>query len=405
MSGLLIRLLAGWRLIRVSGPASERLITQVIAQGYRLWNVQRRGDELSALLTEEGYAALDDLAKSLRLTVTSERQGGLPFRWSQMRLRPFLFVGFATAWLMVGYATSHVWAIKVGTFTVTPTAKMALIRAAEQSGLQVGVGASTLDIPQIRRTMLTHLPQYSWIGIRIEGMVAVIDGIRLVTPPPSHLPPRLVALRSGKVTAIFVYMGEPDVVPGERVHKGQSLISGVVSDISPNQPPGAKKPLEENVITPAQGEVMADVHYRVTMFQAFVRHVYKQTGRTFVERFIEFEPGSLLAVPGLTSMPFSDYNTRKIVKTVRFSGVDLPVRMIDLVYNERVIRAVRLSRRQAIRECRRRALDQLEHMVPKEGKRISDQVQVTFVKKGVRVTLNWVVNSNIAASPNTAVRS
>ncbi len=399
MSGLLLRALAGWRQIRIKGGRAEHLVSRLIAEGYRLWKVERRGNELWALISEEGFEVLAQLAQELGVELITARRGGLPFRWRQIRQRPFLLLGFVSAWLIVLYATSHVWAIKVTEPNLPPSAQSELIRAAGRAGLKIGANERRLNIPDIRRKMLSRLPEYSWIGIHIKGMVAVIDGIRFVKRPPDHLPPRLVATRSGKVTAIFVYMGAADVLVGEQVQKGQSLISGVVTEVAARQPNDAKKPVEESVLTPAEGEVRADVTYQQRLFQPFVAKRLVKTGHKRHRRFVQFEGGGMLAIPSLSPIPFTHYTVEKNVRDVSFAGVGLPVRVIDLVYNEEVIHTVRLNRREAVQRGRIKALVDLRKKVPKNGQRVGSIMAVSYAKDGVWVTQTWIINCNIAAPP------
>lgn len=402
MTGLLLRLFTGWRLIRLKGRQSERLISGVVSRGYRLWHVERQRDELWCLVTEEGYEALSSLASEFAIEIATERRGGLPFRWRQFRSRPFLAVGLASAWLLVWYMTSHIWAIQVVAPQATPATQAELIAAAARSGLRIGAGTNRLDIPQIRRTMLSSLPQYSWIGIHTRGMVAVIDAVRFVERPSNHLPARLVASSAGRVTEVYVYMGTADVGRDELVQKGQTLISGVVIDAPPIQPKGAKKPVEESVLTPAEGQVLADVTYRVHLFQPLKESRQIATGHSFVQYFLEFGRSYVMTIPLMSPMPFKHYDIQKIVRPIRFAGIELPVEVVQLVYNEKVIHTVSLSAHDAIRQGRQRALAEMEKKIPKDGKPVRQSLKVAAEKTGVWVTLTRVINHNIAAPPNAA---
>ncbi len=397
MTGLIVRLLAGWRLIRIRGRFSERLISQVALTGYRLWRIERHGDEFFGLITEDGYEFLSQLADTMGVTALTERRGGLPFRWRQIRRRPFLVVGLISAWLMVGYMTSHVWAITVVAPNLQPGAEATLIRAAEQSGLTIGASRQALDINRIRRIMLARLPQYSFIGIHLQGMVAVVSGMRFVGPPPKQLPQRLVSDARGRVTSVFIYMGLAKVAVGDYVNQGQTLIEGAVTDVPFARQSGSKTPTAQSVITPAKGKIMADVDYHVRVFQPYFSRRTMDTGRRFVQRFIQWNHQTVVSVPSLRSVPFLHYHTQRVEKPVSFGGVPLPVRMIELVYNEWTIRSIRLSRRRATQAARCRARWKMEQIAPKHDKPVSTRMRVRASKTGITVNLVWVVNRNIAA--------
>jgi similar to stage IV sporulation protein len=405
MSGLLIRLLSGWRLIALKGRGLEALVSQAAEMGYRLWRVERQRDELILLTTENGYEAIKELVEGRLIEIRTVKRGGLPFRWRQIRRRPFLLLGLATAMVLVVFAMSHVWAIRVQASGLTPSQEQALVGAANRAGLTVGSTKPGLNVALIRRRMLQELPEYSWIGLHVDGMVAVIDGLRFVGRPPNHLPSRLIATRSGKITTVFVYMGAPDVSKGEEVKKGQVLISGVVSDVSPVRPKGATKPEEQSVVTPAEGEVFADTRYEVKYFQPFVEKAWTATGHRVQERFLSFDHGPVLPVPSWPPLRFTHYDIQKNVQMVRFAGVELPVRVIDLVYNEKVMRTLRLTRREAALRGRQHALAAMKKIVPRDGRKVSEAVSVSMDKKGVWVRITWVMNSNIAQAPDLAPRS
>ncbi len=399
MSGILVRLFSGWRRVRIKGRGAERVLSALADRGFRVWQIQRRRDELYALLTEEGYDHLLFLTEGRPFEVTSVSQGGLPFRWRQWRRRPFLLLGLLTSLAMIWCATSRIWVVEVRVPNLAPGEEQQLIHVAESSGLRLGSSRNAINIPKVRRHMLGQLPQYSWIGIHTKGVVAEIDAVRIVKRPPDHLPPRLVAAQSGKVTAVFVYIGAADVLPGEEVRRGQTLISGVVSGEPPVQPEGNKKPVEESVVTPAEGEVMADVTYRKKLFQPLRKEVARPTGRVYIKRFVEWDKSALAEIPNLRPLGFSHYQVRKKVEPLRFADVHLPVQVIEMVYNEEDIRSVPLTVKAAEAYAKERLTRELEHQVPKDSIRVKQSWRVVRSKKGVWVTLTWVMNRNIAKPP------
>lgn len=398
MSGLLVRLFGGWRIVRIQGPRAERLISALANHGYRMWRIERHRDELEGMVTQTGYEVLIALAKEAGVEVVTVRRGGLPFRWRQMRRRPFLFAGLVTALLMVWYATGHIWVVEVAIPNMPPAQQEQLLQNAEAAGLRVGASRS-IDIHAVRRHMLQTLPGYSWIGLHTDGVVAVIDGIRIVKRPDDYLPPKLVANANGKVTSIFVYIGSAEVMPGEEVRRGQTLITGVVT----GEPPGqeeAKDKKEESVVTPAEGEVLANVNYQVKVFQPFRKEVGRPTGKVYVQRFLEFDRRSIVEIPHLTPLPFRYYDVQKKVQTVRFAGVDLPVRIIEMVYNEKVIKSVPLKFKAAARLAQERAAAEIRQEVPKGSIRVRQSEKLVQTKGGLWVTLTWVMNRNIAEPPS-----
>ncbi|MCY0898765.1 MAG: sporulation protein YqfD [Firmicutes bacterium] len=399
MKGYLARTLGGWRQVRLRGHRPERLVEQCLAEGFEMWQLERDHGDLMALVTERGYQALVRLAPDLGIDIASIRQGGLPMRWHEIRRRPFLLVGLLTWWAIVSYATSRVWVVNVDVPNVSVVEAQALLTAARLAGLAVGVPRHLLNIPQIRRRMLSELPQFSWIGIHTRGMVAMIEAVPLVVRPPNHLPSRLVASKSGRVTAVEVYMGAAEVAPGENVKAGQTLIQGVVTAKLPDRDTDEGAEREESVVTPAEGRVLADVTYRVTAFQALKSEERKLTGRTFVQRFLLLNDRTIWPIPTLSSNPFRSYVEEKFQEPIHWAGVDLPIEMISVVYNEVVTKSVHLTPVQARSLARERALNEIRRMVPGDATRVRESQTVKTERTGVRVTIEWVMNENIAKPP------
>ncbi|PSR23623.1 MAG: hypothetical protein C7B45_02325 [Sulfobacillus acidophilus] len=399
MSGWLWRQLRGWRHLYMSGDHLESVVADVIAQGFRIWRVQRCGDQFECVVTESAYGYVQNLAGAYGLSIRTERQGGIPFRWQQIHRRPFLLLGLVTAVAMIVYATSHIWVVQVNDPDLSASAKAKMVQAVAKAGLKVGVSRSALDIAAIRRRTLMQLPEYSWIGIRVQGVVASLDGIRFVTHPPEHLSLQLVASHPGRVSAVYVYMGDPQVRAGEMVSQGQTLIAGVVRESSGD----AKSPVSHSLVTPAEGVVMADVTYRARVFQPWIEHTWQSTAERVVHRYIELSNGEMVPVWGFEPLPFEHFTVQKIVRPLHFAGVEWPVRMVDLVYNKRVSRTIRLTRRQAVRRARERAMADIGKMVPKSASRVQDQVRVTLAPNGVWVSVTWVMNQNIAV-PGRSVK-
>lgn len=406
MNGSLVRALRGWRKIRVRGRRGERLFSDVARHGYRIWRIERvNADQLTAYVTEDGFFFVKKVADERDIVVDSLEQGGMPVRWNQMKSRPFMGVGFLTSLLLIWYATSHVWAVQVGTSNLAVGSERQLIAVAERSGIRVGASRSALNIPVIRQHMLQQLPHYAWIGIHVKGMVVVIDVVRLVERPHNHLAPKLVASDSGTVTAVYVYMGEPEVAVGERVTKGQTLISGVVTGTPPRSTTAQPHESEDSVTTPAEGEVYADVTYRSRVFQPFRERVLVPSGKHYIQRFVSFDQGKQYALPTLSEMPYRYYAVSTTDTALRFSGVKLPIRIIRMVYNEEVPRTIRLQGKAALAEGMRSAVASMKRRVPPDAKQVRQNVVVKRGKDGLWITLTWVMNRNIALMPSTVHKS
>lgn len=396
MGDFLYRFLSGWVEVRITGRHVEALISQIADAGYRLWSLQRRGGTFTFLVTLNALPVIREEALQRDLTVQLLRRGGLPIEWRKSRRRPFLGVGLLTAIGLVIYATSRIWVVDAVTPNISTAARAQLVSTAEKSGLTLGSVRKRLDIPAIRARMIRMLPQYSWIGISIHGVLATIQVVPLVSRPPFHTFSSIVAAESGTITKMLVYMGAPEVSVGEKVHKGQTLISGAVSAPSRVQPEGAKEPQLETVITPAEGDVFANVAHSVQVFQPFWQASVHSTHRSFVQAFLMVGNEGPWQYQGWGPVPFRHYQEHRIMTQVQYRGVNLPIKRLKIVYNETIITRRRLSRARVLALAVHRATEELSRAQKNKGPVVQVSQKARWTAKGVWVRVVWVVNQNIA---------
>lgn len=403
MKDYLYRILGGWAEVELSGSRAERVLSLLALKNHRIWRVSRQGDRMFLTISLTALKDLRHIADEHHVHLRFGRRGGLPFRWTAASRRPFLFVGLISAFALVLYVTSHLWVIDVSVQGITPENRARLIETAELSGLRLGTSRRRVDLTRIRADMQKSLPDYSWIGIDIHGVVATIEAIPLARRPRLHLHPRMVADKGGRVTQMFVYMGSPEVAVGEDVTRGQTLIAGVVSGTLPDK--GDAKPSEDSVVTPAEGEVFADVTYRATVYQSFKSRIQKPTGRRVTQYLFDVDNSWVVATPQLGLRP-SHYQIQRQESPVRWAGVTWPLESIKIVYNEIQLRQVRYRPQQALKLAMRRATSDLTHRLPK-GIRIVKKAERVLKKttSGVTVQLVWTVNRNIATTPRAARKS
>ncbi len=396
MSDFLYRFMSGWMEIRVKGHHVERFISKIAQSGYRLWSVRRIEDSYIFFATLSAIPLIRQEALDHDLTVTFLRRGGLPIEWKKSQRRPFLWVGVLTALALVFYATSRIWVVDAVTPNLSSKARAELVVIAERSGLKLGSVRKQLDIPVIRARMTRALPQYSWIGITVHGVLATIQVVPLVKRPLDHTFPAIVAAESGQVTQLFVYMGAPEVIVGESVQKGQTLISGAVSAPSRIQPEGLKEPQLETVITPAEGDVFANVLHRVNVFQPLWQDTVVTTSHVFVRSFLLIGGRGPLQYQGFGKIPFRHYAQHRYITQLVYRGVNLPIKVLKIVYNETIITRRRLSRTEALALAFHRADRELSRNVAGKGPVVKISRAARRTPRGVWVRVGWVVNQNIA---------
>ncbi|MCL4495143.1 MAG: sporulation protein YqfD [Firmicutes bacterium] len=395
MIDLFYRFLWGWVEVTISGPRPERIISRLALSGQRLWAVSKTRAGYRFITPLAGVPVLRTIVRHEHYRVHFGRRGGWPFRWRQFITRPFLGIGALSAIALIFFTTSRIWIIDVPGTQNSTQAKTRIIQAAALAGIRPGTPRSTLNLRESRLRMERLLPQYAFIGLSMHGVLVRVHVFPRVNKPASETPLRIIAGHSGRLTNMLVYMGDPEVAPGEFVRKGQTLISGAVSAPVPVQPEGTTKPMTESVRTAAKGEVFADVRYRVFVTQPYRIVESSVTGNHFTQMFVQMNGHAPILITGYGKVPFRFYRTDKIVHPLMWQGVNLPVETVKIVYNEIQRRRVTLTKKQALARARQLAARRVDQMVH-EGTKLRRHETVQWSKRGVSVQLISVVNQNIA---------
>lgn len=403
MIDYLYRIVWGWVEVIMTGAGVEAVMSRIVMAGHRLWRVHRIAGGMRFVASMKSLPAIRRASRGQGIRVRFGHRGGAPFYGKTAHRRPFLLLGLLSAAVMVGTITARVWVIAPPP-GLSPRAQAVLVDKAEASGLYPGVSKAGLALTAIRGKMLRALPEYSWIGITVHGVVAQIQVVPFVGRPRPHVLPRLVALYSGRVTDVWVYMGEARVNAGDRVRRGQTLIEGAVTEVMPDASAEASH-LTQTVKTPAEGVVWANVDYRCRLFQPYRITRFSPTGRVYTALYLSLPDRSLVPIRGFHKVPYRHYKVSRTVNPIRWSGVTLPVELIKMVYNQEIGRSEAYSRTEAIRRATTAAEQRLSAEVPRDGRVIGRKRRVQATKTGVWVDVTWTVNQDIAGSVHELKRT
>ena len=109
-----------------------------------------------------------------------------------------------------------------------------ILTALESLGVYPGVSGLRLDNPQIRSRMQASLGKLSWCTIQVRGSRALVV-VRERRPPPKIVDDRqateVIASKSGTIEKLNVLEGKPLIHRGDTVLRGQTLITGILSDL------------------------------------------------------------------------------------------------------------------------------------------------------------------------------
>ena len=214
--------------VRIEGVNLEKLLSAASEAGIVLRRVQRSAQRTMRMqVRADGIKALEALCSRYGWACERVRLGPtlllLRFLKRRFMLMPALLLGILIVWLSsqmilivcIEHAQQN--AAQVKSFLM-------------EKGVRPGRLKAALSLDALEAELAFAMPGLAFSGLRYEGSTLICDcrpsaeGEQLAVAGDGV---DIVALQSGIVKRIWASSGTPQVQPGQAVHKGQVLISGV----------------------------------------------------------------------------------------------------------------------------------------------------------------------------------
>lgn len=227
----IIRFFRGIVRFRIHNGFVERFINLCAHGGVPLWGGHKIDGVYSACTTLKGSHRLESFAQKAGVTLEMDAPWGVPALWQKGRGRIGLLGGAVVLLVSLFFMSSFVWQIDiVGAQRVEEQNILDVLR---DLGVRRGTLCRSIDAVDISRQMLLRLPDLSWAAVNIRGSVATVEIKERVVPPPrvdDKIPHNVVANKTGFITYMEVYEGQPTVKVGDSVMEGDILVSGIMED-------------------------------------------------------------------------------------------------------------------------------------------------------------------------------
>lgn len=216
----------------------------------RMWNIRRKESVYFSVYADEFVKLIPLSAKtSAKPHLLSKK--GLPFRIMNIKRNWTFYSGFLLFLVLLSVLSSFVWEITYQ--GQSSYSKETLEKTVESMNIYTGMKRSRLDCDAIEKKIREIHPDISWVSAEEMGSVLKIsikEGKKTITHEKASAPKHLTALYDGVVQEIMVNRGTASVKKGQRVKKGDILISGVVPITDDNNE------VADNMTVSAKGEVI-----------------------------------------------------------------------------------------------------------------------------------------------------
>ncbi len=231
MKGQFSNLLKGYVRIRITGNSYDRFLNLCAYHGIRLWELRPAGEAYEAYVNQKDFRKLKTIVRKSHTSVVITERHGLPFFVHRYRKRRVYLVGIAAAFALMLWLSAHIWNIRIdGNLSQTDDV---IFEYLTQAGIRHGMWKSGVDCKKLAAGIRNYFTEFAWVAAELKGtrlLIHVKEGItgEEEDAEEEQPPSSLVAARAGTVVSVYARAGMPAVHAGDRVKKGDLLVSGIL---------------------------------------------------------------------------------------------------------------------------------------------------------------------------------
>lgn len=228
--------LFGYLRIRFRGEGMERFINLCHHHGINLWEIcpDPEQAEIYASISLKDYKNIRKIAQKTKVWPRVAERHGAPFVWIEVMKRKSFFVGLVLFMGLVLFFSTRIWSIQIAGERYHT--KESLLRYLESEQIHLGMAGSKVMCSQMEEQIRKQYEDIGWVSVKKSGSTLYLQmqEVQLEEPETEEQPAHLVASCSGTVVQIVTRQGTAKVHQGDKIKKGDVLISGVVDIIGDN---------------------------------------------------------------------------------------------------------------------------------------------------------------------------
>lgn len=298
----LIRYIKGYLRISIIGYSPERFLNLCSHHHIYIWGLKPSGNRYEMYMSVAGFRKLKPIIKKTKTKVVILKRYGLPFFLHKYRKRKVFFAGAVGSVFAIYLMSCIIWNIHIeGNFTRTDET---ILEYLETQGVIHGMRKSKLDCAKIVRDIRKEFHDIIWVSASIEGTRLLIqvkentDTMKEQEVNKGDPGTDLIASQDGKVIKIVTRSGMPKVKEGDRVKKGDVLVSGRVEILN-----------DAKEVTEYQYQSAdADVYIQSSFpYEDHISHIYEKKDYTDRKRTCLFvRMGDYILETGLLSKAYKN---------------------------------------------------------------------------------------------------
>jgi similar to stage IV sporulation protein len=319
------------------------------------------------------YKEAEMLIKKYKGKVKILRTSGIIVLLMKMKRKVSLVIGAGLFFIVIYLLSNYIWAIDIQ--TQKNLSPFEVRQELSTIGIKPGLSKSQINVYEIEKKMEDLNDQIMWIRVRIEGSTLKIIIKEKVNPPSTEkiLYNQVIAKMDGEVKRVYTNSGNPAVVPGDIVKKGDNLIL----------PIQGREGFEKEV--KPSGTVIANTFYEKFMEVQISGEKLERTGKKDSDVYLSFFGKKIYLKKAIKG--FDSYD--KIEEKNGFYN--------KITYFEKKGKSVNLDKDSTVKESTEKLQDSLSKTLSNDAKIIDKKSTVEDVENGkILIKVIFTVEQDIA---------
>ncbi|WP_160686179.1 sporulation protein YqfD [Clostridium sp. C2-6-12] len=319
------------------------------------------------------YKKVEEIIKKNKGKVIIVNTSGIIVLIMKMKRKISLVIGAFIFFLVIYFLSNYIWAVDIQ--TQKNLSPFEIRQQLSNIGIKPGLKKSKINVRELEKQMENLNPEIMWIRVRIEGSTLKLLVKEKVNPPSIEKTSfnQVIAKMDGEVKRIYTNSGNPAVVPGSIVKKGDNLIlpiqgrDGFQIEVKPS------------------GTVIANTFYEKFMEIQISGEKLERTGRKNSDIYLSFFGKKFYLKKAINGFAYYD----KIEET---NGC-----FRKITYFEKTGKSINLDRESTIKEAKEKLQASLKKTLSNDANIIDSKVIVEDVKDGtILVKVIFTVEQDIA---------
>ena len=221
----------GYLILELCGDEKERFINLCKNKGIEILQLYLIEETWYCKIRSKDFKKMKCFTKKTGCFCKIKRKIGFPFFLRGLKKRKGIVIGSILFFLVLQQCSGRIWHISVeGGFLHTREQMLQVMQT--ELGVYGGVLSEQVDCFEVEKRLRLDYNEIGWISVEKKGCCLFVRLNESTMPEEAEkreVPSHIVADRDGIVRKLEVRKGVPMVKTGDRVKKGDILISGIVS--------------------------------------------------------------------------------------------------------------------------------------------------------------------------------